>query len=55
MLKQYCIHKPTLGHIKFLNLNSKFCFHGNTILVYLKISGILAFLVARQRIQSMFT
>ena len=41
--------------IKFLDLNAHFCFHGNTILVYLKICGILAFFVARQRMQSIFT
>ena len=55
MFKQYSIHKPTLTHIKFLDLNSQFCFHGNTILVYWKICEILVFFVARQRIQSMFT
>ena len=32
----------------FLDLNAQFCFHGNTILVYLKICGILEFFVAGQ-------
>ena len=51
MLLQFCIHKLTLRNIKFLDLNAQFYFHGNTIHVYLKIYGILAFFVARQRIQ----
>ena len=45
MLLQFCIHKPTLRCIKFLDINIQFCFPGNTIYVYLKICGILAFLL----------
>ena len=41
MLLQYCIHKLTLRNSKLLVLNKWFCFHGNTILIYLKISGNL--------------
>ena len=55
MLKQYCIHKPTLRHIKFLDLKAQFSIHGNAVLVYLKNCGILEFFVAGQRIHSMFT
>ena len=43
MLQQFCIHKPTLRRIKFLDLNAQFCFNGITIQVYLKICGIVAF------------
>ena len=55
MLLQYCIHKQTLKNIKFFVWNKWFCFHGNTILMYLKINEILTYLVARQRMQSVFT
>ena len=55
MLMQYCIHKQTQINTKFLVWNKWFCFHGNTILMYLKISEILTYFVARQRMQSVFT
>ena len=55
MLLQYCIHKQTLRYIKFLVWNKRFRFHGNTIIMYLKISEILTYFVARQRMQSVFT
>ena len=48
------MHKPTLRHIKSLDLNAQFCFHGNAILMYL-IFLILASFAARQRMQSMLT
>ena len=41
--------------ILFLVSNARFCFHGNTILMYLKICEILTSFVARQRIQSVLT
>ena len=52
---QYCILKQTDKNIKFLVWIEWFCFHGNTILMYLKISEILTYFVARQRMQSVFT
>ena len=55
MLLQYCIHKQTLRNIKLLVWDKRFCFHGNTIIMYLKISEILTYFVARQRMQSVFT
>ena len=35
--------------------NAQVCFHGNTIIVYLKNCGIFTIFVSRRRIQSMFT
>ena len=55
MLMQYCIHKQIHRNIKFLTWNKWFCFHGNTIFMYLKISEILTYFIARQRMQSVFT
>ena len=55
MLLQYCIRKQTLRNIKFPVWNKWLCFHGNTILMYSKISEILTYFVARQRMQSVIT
>ena len=55
MLLQHCIHKQTLRNSKFFVWSKWFCFHGNTILIYLKIREILTYFVARQRMQTVFT
>ena len=55
MLLQYCLHKQTLRNIKFLVWNKWFCFHDNTIIMYLKNSEILTYFVAGRRMQSVFT